>query len=97
MMSSVQYWYSVVVSDSIASVQYWYSTVFSDSIASNYFIIIGPGHAKMCNTPCANNKGADQPVHARSLISTFVVHCLDSMICTLAIFQSFKILASFFS
>ena len=23
-------------------------------------------------------KGADQPVHLRSLISTFVVHCLDS-------------------
>ena len=28
----------------------------------------------------ANNKGADQPVHLRSLISTFVVHCLDSII-----------------
>ena len=27
-----------------------------------------------------NNKGADQPAHPRSLISTFVVHCLDSMI-----------------
>ena len=28
--------------------------------------------------PYANNKGTDQPVHLRSLISTFVVHCLDS-------------------
>ena len=28
----------------------------------------------------ANNKSADQPAHARSLISPFVVHCLDSMI-----------------
>ena len=28
-----------------------------------------------------NNKGADQPARTRSLISTFVVHCLDSMIC----------------
>ena len=27
----------------------------------------------------ANNKGADQPAHLRSLISTFVVHCLDSV------------------
>ena len=27
----------------------------------------------------ANNKGADQPVHPRSLISTFVVRCLDSI------------------
>ena len=28
--------------------------------------------------PYANNKGADQPVHLHSLISTLVVHCLDS-------------------
>ena len=28
----------------------------------------------------ANNKGADQPVHPCSLISTFVVRCLDSII-----------------
>ena len=28
----------------------------------------------------ANKKGADQPAHARSLISTFVVHCLDSIV-----------------
>ena len=27
----------------------------------------------------ANNKGADQPAHPRSLISAFVVRCLDSM------------------
>ena len=32
-----------------------------------------------------NNKGADQPVHPRRLISTFVVGSLDSMICILAI------------
>ena len=30
--------------------------------------------------PYANNKGADQPVHPRSLISTFIVRYLDSMI-----------------
>ena len=38
----------------------------------------------LSNEPClekyANNKGADQPAHLRSLISTFVVHCLDSKI-----------------
>ena len=28
----------------------------------------------------ANNKGADQPAHLRSLISTFVVRCQDRMI-----------------
>ena len=30
--------------------------------------------------PYANNKGADQPAHPRSLISAFVVRCLDSLI-----------------
>ena len=45
----------------------------------------------MCLMPYANNKGADQPArrdqpaHPRSLISTFVVRCLDSAICVLAI------------
>ena len=34
--------------------------------------------------PYANNKGADQPAHLRSLISTFVVRCLDSIISILA-------------
>ena len=31
----------------------------------------------------ANNKGVDQPAHPQSLISTFDVRCLDSMICIL--------------
>ena len=35
--------------------------------------------------PYANNKGADQPAHPRSLISTFIVRCLDCMICILAL------------
>ena len=39
-----------------------------------------PGHEKMYLMTYANNKGADQTAHPRSLISTFVVHCLDSMI-----------------
>ena len=30
--------------------------------------------------PYANNKGADQPAHLRSLINAFVVRCLDSII-----------------
>ena len=29
--------------------------------------------------PYANNKGTDQPVHPHSLISAFVVRCLDSI------------------
>ena len=28
----------------------------------------------------ANNKGTDQPADPRSLISAFVVHCLDSIV-----------------
>ena len=40
----------------------------------------GPGHAKKCLMPYANNKGADQPAHPLSLISTIVVCCLDSII-----------------
>ena len=35
--------------------------------------------------PYANNKGADQPAHPRSLISTFIVRCRDSIITLLAI------------
>ena len=34
----------------------------------------------MCLMSYVNNKGADQPAHPRSLISTFVVRCLDSII-----------------
>ena len=34
----------------------------------------------MCLMSYANNKGADQPAHLRSLISAFVVHCLDSIL-----------------
>ena len=45
----------------------------------------GPDHAKMCLMSYANNKGADQPAHPCTLISTLVVRCLDSMICILAI------------
>ena len=35
--------------------------------------------------PYANNKGADQPAHPRSLISAFVVRCLDSVILLVSI------------
>ena len=40
----------------------------------------GPGHAKTCLMPYANNKGADQLAHPRSMISIFVFRCLDSLI-----------------
>ena len=45
----------------------------------------------------ANNKGADQPAHPRSLISTFVVCCLDTILHVSLVFyiRNFKPLASF--
>ena len=42
-------------------------------------------HEKTCLMLYANNKGADQPAHPHSLISAFVVRCLDSIISILAI------------
>ena len=45
--------------------------------------------------PYANNKGADQPAHLHSLISAFVVHCLDS-ISPFSISRDFKPLPSFY-
>ena len=36
--------------------------------------------------PYANNKGADQPVHWCSLISSFVVRSLDSIIPVVAMY-----------
>ena len=48
-------------------------------------ISFGPGHVKTCLMSYANSKGADQPAHPRSLISTFIVRCLDSTMCILAI------------
>ena len=45
----------------------------------------GPGHAKTCLMAYANNKGADQPARPHSLFTTFVVRCLESMICILAL------------
>ena len=39
-----------------------------------------PGREKICLMSYANNKGADQPAHPSSLISAFIVRCLDSII-----------------
>ena len=37
-------------------------------------------------TSYANNKGADQPAHPRSLISAFIVRCIGSIISRVSIF-----------
>ena len=56
---------------------------FSFIVTSVCFIqlynVCEPGHEKTCLMSYANNKGADQPAHPRSLISAFVVRCLDSV------------------
>ena len=60
----------------------------------DWILLSESGHAKTYLMPYANNKDAEQPSHPRSLISTFVVRCLDMYICYI---QSFNILASFWS
>ena len=50
-----------------------------------HVLLYGPGREKTCLRWFANNKGADQPVHPRSLISAFVIHVLKSPISKLAI------------
>ena len=47
--------------------------------------LIGPQCEKTCLQGFANNKGADQPAHPRSLIIAFVIHILESIISRLAI------------
>ena len=44
----------------------------------------GPQHKKNCLRGFANNKGADQPAHPRSLISAFVIRLFESNICKIA-------------
>ena len=46
--------------------------------------LIGPRREKTCLRRLANNTGADQPAHARSLISAFVIRLLESIISKLA-------------
>ena len=47
-------------------------------------ILIGPRREETCLRGFANNTGADQPAHQRSLISAFVIHFLVSIIYKLA-------------
>ena len=44
----------------------------------------GPRREKICLRGLANNTGADQPAHPRSLISAFVIRFLKRIICKLA-------------
>ena len=53
--------------------------MFGMSIIDHY---MGQVMQKTCLMPYVNNKGADLPAHLRSLITTVVVRCLNSTICT---------------
>ena len=48
-------------------------------------LIYGPRREKTCLRRFANNTGADQPAHPRSLISAFVIRFLERTICKPAI------------
>ena len=48
------------------------------------YSLYGPHREKTCLRRFANNKGADQPAHPRSLISAFVIHFLESTMSKLA-------------
>ena len=47
-------------------------------------ISYGPRCEKTCLPWFANNTGADQPAHLRSLISAFVIRFLGNIICKVA-------------
>ena len=47
-------------------------------------VTYGPRREKTCLQGIANNTGADQPAHLRSLISTYVIRLLESIISRLA-------------
>ena len=76
---------TLIINNFILGSRKRYIKHFSITEIEIFSITYGPGHAKTCLMSYANNKGADQPAHPRSLISTFVVRYLDSMICILAI------------
>ena len=47
-------------------------------------LIYGPRREKTCLQGFVNNKDADQPAHPGSLISAYIIHLLESIMCKLA-------------
>ena len=58
------------------------------------YIMYGPRPEKPRLRGAANNKGADQPAHPRSLISTFVIRLLKNIISRFATSVIFNFLGS---
>ena len=61
-----------------------YILIFGNDIIFLLTILPGPRREKTCLRRFANNTGADQPAHPRSLISAFVIRVLLSTISKLA-------------
>ena len=57
---------------------------FRNTLVNLKKCIFGPRREKTCLWGSANNTGADQPAHPRSLISAFVLRFLKSIIGALA-------------
>ena len=56
----------------------------ANSHQDTYTVLYGPQREKTCLRGFGNNKGEGQPAHPRSLISTFVIYFLESIISKLA-------------
>ena len=100
---SWSFWLALPCSHSITNGRRW-ETASPSLISSWKFSNISvlksqktydPGHEKMCLMSYANNKGADQTANPHSLISAFVVRCLDSIISLDSIAEISRLLASF--
>ena len=58
---------------------YIYNTLLFMQAQLEVILVYEPQHEKTCFMRYANNQGTDQPAHPCSLMSTFVVRCLDSI------------------
>ena len=58
--------------------------VFLPGVREHGSFLFGPQREKTCLRGFANNTGADQPAHPRSLISAFVICFLKSIISKLS-------------
>ena len=56
---------------------FWVSEYFGNL---RYYFLDEPRREKTCLIPYANNKGADQPAHPRSLFGVLDVRCLESIV-----------------
>ena len=59
-----------------------FTSLLDEALSCGNLISDGPRREKTCFRGAANNKGADQPAHPRSLISAFVIRSLQSVIST---------------